>query len=80
MDAKLEKDIAVLGLKAAGLDVRCQLVLAMADLLNEYRVLAGQQQKVISMLVESYEPKPTKKPQNTDATGGTVPSAPSAPT
>ena len=60
MDEKMEKDLAILAMKVAGLDNRCQLVLAMADLVNEYHMLAGAQQKIIKVLTErlnAYEAK-----------------------
>jgi len=60
MDAKLEKDISLLALKTAALNHRCQTVLAMADLLNEYAQLTSTQQKIIALMTEklkAYEDK-----------------------
>ena len=52
MDAKLEKELSVLALKAAGLNHRCQTVLSMADLLSEYAQLTNAQQKIIALMAE----------------------------
>jgi len=60
MDAKLEKEISAVALKAAGLNHRAQTLLAVADMLNEFAQLASAQQKQINALVaivKSYEDK-----------------------
>ena len=51
MDAKLERDISTLDLKAAGLHHRAQMMLALADMVNEYVQLTVAQQKQIAALV-----------------------------
>lgn len=50
MDPKLEKDLTLLTLKTDGLTRRGELMLALADLLNEYHQLVLSQRKVITVL------------------------------
>jgi len=50
MDTALEKEIAVTKLKAAALSHRAQVILAMADTLNEYVQLAAIQNRQIDAL------------------------------
>jgi hypothetical protein len=60
MDAQIEKDILVTRLKAAALNNRADSLLAMAEVVNEYRQLTGIQQKQIDALqatIKAYEEK-----------------------
>lgn len=72
MDATLEKEIAMLRLKAAGLNHRCQSILAMADLLSEYAQLTTAQQKQIDLLWGKVKLLPDEARKGVNALGEPV--------
>jgi len=60
MDAQIEKELVVTRLKAAALNNRAESLLALAEIVNEYRQLTAIQQKQIDALqakVKAYEDK-----------------------
>lgn len=60
MDAQLEKEIAGMRIRAAGLNQRCMTLIAAVDLLHEYVQLTGQQAKLVENLcfkLKIYEDK-----------------------
>lgn len=67
MDAKLEKDLALVGLRAANLNSRCQSVLALADMLNEANQLVAAQQRIIALLTEQLKAHETQPAKSVDA-------------
>lgn len=77
MDTLLEKEISGLAIKAAGLTHRCQSVLVIADLLNEYVQLTNAQQKLITTMyvkLNQYEEK-SADPIDKPVSGKTSPPA-----
>ena len=60
MDAQLEKEIAGMRIKSAGLNQRCVTLIAAVDLLHEYVQLTSQQARLVENLcskLKAYEDK-----------------------